>query len=178
VVDPDQVRTGKGDSITTPDVLRVQIRDVDILNYHILCSICNPQSLAFDHSAAPNPNDALIAADIDGRDAGLVVGDGDGVGAGSGIAIRAPVRAVDGVLAAVSGAGVRGGAAACLGHCALGADEVEFLVEDDDAGSGVGEPGLQLGDVGGILGSRRAATCCAFGLVESALRREHTAPGQ
>lgn len=149
---------------------------MDILNYDILGPICDPQPLAFDHSAAPNPNDTLIAADVDGRDACLIVGDGDGVGAGPGVAIRAPVRAVDGVLATVSGALVRGGAAACLGHCALGADEVEFLVEDDDAGGGVGEPGLQLGDVGWILGSRRAATRCALGLVESVLWRELETP--
>lgn len=137
---------------------------MNVLDNDILGAIRNAQSLPLNHTRRPNADDGLVATDIDAGDTSLVVRDGDGGGARAGVAVRAPARLVDGVLATVAGAGVGGRAAAGLGHAAFGADEVILLVEDDDAGRGVGEPGLQLGDVGGVLGGCAAAAGCPFAL--------------
>lgn len=137
---------------------------MNVLDNDILGAIRNAESLPLNHTRRPNTDDGLVATDIDARDTGLVVRDGDGGGAGAGVAVRAPAGLVDGILAAVAGAGVGGGAAAGLGHATFGADEVVLLVQDDDAGRGVGEPGLQLGDVGGVLGGCATATSCPFAL--------------
>lgn len=42
VVDPDQVGSSKSESITTPDVLRVKLSDVNILDDNVLSTIGNP----------------------------------------------------------------------------------------------------------------------------------------
>lgn len=137
---------------------------MDVLDNDILGAIRNAQSLPLNDTRRPNTDDRLVATDIDARDTGLVVRDRDGGSTRAGVAVRAPARLVDGVLAAIAGTGVGGGAAAGLGHAAFGADEVVLLVQDDDAGCGVGEPGLELGDVGGVLGGCAAATGCPFAL--------------
>ncbi|KFY13018.1 hypothetical protein V492_03540 [Pseudogymnoascus sp. VKM F-4246] len=128
VVDPDEIGARERDGVAAPDVLRVEVRDVDVLDNHILGSIRHAESLPLNHTRRSDPDDGLIAPDIDAGDPGLVVRHGDGGRAGAGVAVRAPARLVDGVLAAVAGAGVGGGAAAGFGHAAFGADEVVFLV--------------------------------------------------
>lgn len=164
MVYPDEVGAGEGDGVAAPDVLGVEVGDVDVLDNDIFGAVRDAEALALNHTRGPDADDGLVAADIDAGDTSLVVGHGDGGCARASVAVRAPARLVDGVLAAVAGAGVGGGAAASLGHAAFGADEVVLLVEDDDAGRGVGEPGLELGDVGGVLGGCAAATCCPFSL--------------
>lgn len=52
VIDPDKVCTVQGDSITTPDVLRVEVRNVNILNDDVAGTADNLQALSFDDSGA------------------------------------------------------------------------------------------------------------------------------
>lgn len=137
---------------------------MNVLDNHILGTVCNAQSLALNHTRRPNADDGLVAADIDARDTSLVVRDRDGGGARAGVAVRAPAGLVDSVLTAIAGAGVGGRAATGLGHAAFGADEVVLLVQDDDAGRGVGEPGLELIDVGRVLRGCAATASCPYSL--------------
>lgn len=158
MVDPDQIGAGESDSVTSPDVLGVELGDVDVLDNDVCGAVRYTQTLAPDHTCGPNADDGLVAADIDARDTGLIVRDRDGSGASTSVAVRAPARLVDGVLAAIAGAGVGGGAAAGLCHATFGADVVVLLVQDNDTGGGIGEPGRQLGDVGRVLRSCAATT--------------------
>lgn len=57
-----------------------------------------------------------------------------------------PVSTVNGILATVVGASVRVRAAAVLGLLAFSADEVELLVQDDDASFIISEVGGELFD--------------------------------
>lgn len=164
VVNPDQIGSGESDGVAAPDVLGVELGDVDVLDNHVCGSVRDAQTLAPDHTCRPNADDGLVAADIDARDTSLIVRDGDGSGASAGVTVRAPARLVDGVLAPIAGAGVGGGAATSLCHATFGADVVVLLVQDNDTGGGIGEPGGQLGDVGRVLGSCAATTGCAYTL--------------
>lgn len=166
VVDPDEIGAGERDGVAAPDVLRVEVRDVDVLDNHVLGTVGDTQSLALNHTRRPDADDRLVAADVDALDTSLVVGNGDGGSTRTGIAVRAPTRLVDGILAAVAGAGVGGGAATGGCHAAFGADEVVLLVQDDDTGRGVSEPGLQLVDVGWVLGGCATTTSCSFALYQ------------
>lgn len=50
VINPDKVSTVQGDSITTPDVLRVEVRNVHILNNNVAGTADNLQALSFNDS--------------------------------------------------------------------------------------------------------------------------------
>lgn len=52
VINPDKVCTVQGDSITTPDVLRVEVRNVNILNDDVAGTADNLQALSFNDSGA------------------------------------------------------------------------------------------------------------------------------
>lgn len=73
VVDPDQVRSGEGDSITTPDVLVVEVADLDVLDNDILAS--KAQALALDDTLGSDTEDSLVGSNLDGCFRGLVVSD-------------------------------------------------------------------------------------------------------
>lgn len=50
MIDPDKVSTVKSDCISTPDVLRVEFGDVDVLNDDVLGSVGDAQALATDNT--------------------------------------------------------------------------------------------------------------------------------
>lgn len=52
VINPDKISTIQGDSITTPDVLRVKVRDVNVLNDNIAGTADNLQALSFNDTGA------------------------------------------------------------------------------------------------------------------------------
>lgn len=141
MVDPNLIRAIKGDRITTPDVLRVQLSDVNVLNNDIADTILQSQTLAPNDTRAANANDGLVRRHIDALDGSLVVS-----ASGGGIT-TAPVGVVDRVLAATT-AGVGGGdAALAVGTLALGAKVVELFVDQNHSRGAIGQPGGQLGSV-------------------------------
>lgn len=54
LTNPDLVGSGNCDGVTTPDVLRVQVGDVDVLNDHVLCSVGDTETLATEDAFASN----------------------------------------------------------------------------------------------------------------------------
>jgi hypothetical protein len=46
MIDPDIGGAIESDSITTPDVLRVQISDLEVLKYHVVGTSGNTEALA------------------------------------------------------------------------------------------------------------------------------------
>lgn len=154
VVNPDVVGAVEGDSVTTPDELGVELRDVDVLDNDVADTVHQAQTLSTQDTRATHANNRLVGGDFQALNTGVVVRAGQG-----GIA-TAPVGAIllDGILARAT-AGVRGGfAALAVGALALAAKEVELLVDKDDTGGAVRQPGLQLADVAGRSGSGITAT--------------------
>lgn len=63
VVDPDEISSGKGESITTPDVLMVQVADLNVLNNNVLTS--KGQTLALDDTLVSDAKKRLVGSDLD-----------------------------------------------------------------------------------------------------------------
>lgn len=131
---------------------------MDVLDDDVLRAVGDAQPLSAQHALGTHADDRLVRADRQPSDTRLVVGHLDVRGAGARVAVGAPAGLVDGVLAAVSGALVRGRAAARLGHLAFGALEVELLVEHDAARGRVREPRLELRGAGGNNAGGAAAS--------------------
>ena len=100
MVDPDVVGIVKSNGITTPDELRVQLSDVNVLDDNVL-GTDNAETLSTDNTLATNTNQRLVGADLDTQNTGLVVLDVD-LG-GVGLVVVAPAVLVDGELALRAG---------------------------------------------------------------------------
>lgn len=81
VVDPDLVGAVEGDGIATPDVLRVQVGDVDVLDDDVLCSAADAEALAHDDALVSDTDDTLVASKVNWLSGCIVVG---AVGPGAG----------------------------------------------------------------------------------------------
>lgn len=90
VVDPDHVSAGDGDSITTPDVLRVDLGEVDVLDDDVLDTVGHVDTLALDDTGGALADKRLVGLDLDGVPASLVVGQGADLG-GVGLVLCAPL---------------------------------------------------------------------------------------
>ena len=159
MVNPDVVGAVESDSVTTPDEFGVELGDVDVLDDDVADTVHQAQTLSTQDTRATHANNGLVGGDFQALNTSVVVR------AGKGRVATAPVGAIllDGILARAA-AGVRGGLAAlAVGALALAAEEVELLVDKDDAGGAVGQPSLQLADVArrsrsGITTTSRAAS--------------------
>jgi len=60
VVDPDIVCSIQGDGISAPNIFRVDIGDLNVLENDVLSSIHDPQALAFDDTLGTIANDCLV----------------------------------------------------------------------------------------------------------------------
>ena len=60
VINPDAVCASKSDRVTTPDVLRVELSDVDVLNDDIFHPVCEPDALALDDTLRAGADDRLV----------------------------------------------------------------------------------------------------------------------
>lgn len=129
VVDPDQIRSGQSDGITSPNILRVQLRNANVLDDDVLDTVGHAKTLALDYSRCSITKDGLVRGDLDGVEAGIVIGDGHS--GSTGLVVCAPVVLVDSQLASTVGT-PRG--TAILGRGALRAGEVKGLLENDHAG--------------------------------------------
>lgn len=137
MVDPDQVRSGKGDGIAAPYILGVQLGDADVLDDDVLDAVGHAKALALDHARRAVAEDGLVRSHLDGGQASVVVAHGHSRGIR--LVVGAPVVLVDGLLAGI--AGTPGRTSTPVGR-ALGSGEVESLLEDDDTRRGV----LEVGD--------------------------------
>ena len=60
VVDPDHVRAGKSDCIAAPDVLRVELGDVNVLDDYVFDAVGEPDALALDDTFRARADDRLV----------------------------------------------------------------------------------------------------------------------
>jgi hypothetical protein len=78
VIDPHHVRTIEGDSITSPYVVRVDVRDVNVLNDDVARTRDDTKTFALDNAATTLANDRLVRVDRDAKNASIVVCHGRG----------------------------------------------------------------------------------------------------
>lgn len=91
MVDPDHVSAGDGDSITTPDVFRVDISEVDILNDNVLDAVGHVDTLALDDTGGALADQGLVGLDLDRVPGSLVISDGAD-SRGAGLVVLAPLK--------------------------------------------------------------------------------------
>lgn len=153
MVNPDVVSVVEGNGITTPDVLRVELSDVNVLDDDVL-GTNDSETLATDDTLGANADQGLVGANLDTQNTGLVILDVD-LG-GVGLVVAAPVVLVDGSLAL--GSSSPGGTTSLAGGT-LSANEVDGAVEVDDSGGGVTEVRDELSGGLGVDGSSAASSC-------------------
>lgn len=136
MVDPDVVSSVESDGVATPDVLGVQISEVDVLNNDIAGTTSQSEALACDGTTVSDTNDTFVTAQVYGRPRSVVVG---AIHPRVGRVASIPNPKLTGgcTTRTDSSAGVR---AALLAGLTFRVAEVEGLVEHDDAGGVVGEP--------------------------------------
>lgn len=137
VINPNHVCTSQSDRVTAPDVLRVELGDVDVLNDYIGNAIGKPDALALDDTFRTRADDRLVRGDHDRVKTSLIVGDRGG--GRIGLVVSAPVVLVDGGLAA--GASTPGCTTRSR-HSRTG--EVERLAQQNNAGARISKVGDQL----------------------------------
>ena len=162
VVDPDIAGAIKGNGITTPNVLGVELADGNVLDDDVGNATCKTQALSEKHTLLSITDDGLVALDLDGVQGSLVVLDVNARGIG--LIVGAPVILVDSDLASRVGA-VR--STPLLGGSSLSASEVESLSQNNSQGLRRSQVVLQL-----FSGSRNnsLAASTASGLGSEALR--------
>ena len=75
VVDPDVVCSVQGDGISAPNVFRVDIGDLNVLEDDILSSVYDSQAFAFDDTLGAIADDCLVRANSDSESSGSIVCD-------------------------------------------------------------------------------------------------------
>lgn len=128
VVDPDKVSLVQGDGITTPDILRVDVSDSDVLDDDVLGAADDTDTTALNDTGTALANKRLVGVDGDTENTGLVVGDA-GHFRGVGLVVVAPVILVYGELA--TGASTPRSTTRS-GFSALSVGKVEGLGKDDN----------------------------------------------
>lgn len=121
---PDEVRAIHSNSISTPDVLGVEVSDMDILDDDVLGTVGHTQTLSTDNTLGSNADQGLVRANVDTSNTSSVVGNADRLDACTCVAICAPRGLVYGVLPTIAGALVGRWAAAGFGGSAFSALEV------------------------------------------------------
>jgi len=75
VVDPHHISTVKSDGITAPNVVRVELGDLDVLDDDVVGAGNNTETLALDHTAAALADDGLLGSNSDAENTSVVVVD-------------------------------------------------------------------------------------------------------
>lgn len=136
MVNPDQIRAIERDRVATPDELRVEVGDSNVLDDDVASSGAETKSLSLDTSTASNTEKSLVRSNIDRRRRSFVPSRLKGRGVAAIVA--------DDLLASLTRSPVRTHRA---GFRSLGVGKVEDVLEDDDARLFVREVSLQLLDV-------------------------------
>jgi hypothetical protein len=149
VVNPDTVIARQADSITTPDILRVEALqksaivlsfsgttyiNVNVLNNDVLSSSVEAKALAKQNALVANTNKTLVATNRHADVASLVVFDLDR------LLVAVAAARLDGVLASVGSSASTRQTTARLGDASLRTKEVKGLVNHDDPRGVVGQP--------------------------------------
>jgi hypothetical protein len=149
MVNPDTVIARQADSITTPDILRVEVLqksaivlsfsgttyiNVNVLNNDVLSSSVEAKALAKQNTLVANTNKTLVATNRHADVASLVVFDLDR------LLVAVAAARLDGVLASVGSSASTRQTTARLGDASLGTKEVKGLVNHDDPRGVVGQP--------------------------------------
>lgn len=72
MIDPDEISSGEGKCVSSPNIFVVQIADLNVLDDDILA--CKGQTLALDNTLGTNTQNGLVRANLDGLFCRLVVG--------------------------------------------------------------------------------------------------------
>jgi hypothetical protein len=75
MVDPDEVAAIEGNSITTPDVLGIQVGDVYVLDDDVLHPAGNTETLADNDTRTALSVDGLVGANLDRVETSLIIPD-------------------------------------------------------------------------------------------------------
>ena len=159
MVNPNVVGAIQVNGITAPDVLRVKLGDMDVLDDDVFGIVGHAKSLATEDTSTTDTNNGLVRGNRQAFQTSVIIG------AFRRWIVTAPVGTVrlDGVLArAAAGVGVRNTALA-VSTSVLAADEVELLVYEDHTGSVITQPGLQFSDATGGRWACISTTCSAAG---------------
>lgn len=172
MVDPNHVGVVQSDGITTPDVMRVKVGNVDVLDDDVGSSRDDSETLADDHTSSAGADQGLVGVDGDTQNTGRVIRNA-GLG-GIGLVVVTPAVQVDGKLAGGSGAprGTSGG-----GGRTLGSGEVEGLGQDNDTRCAVTKVRDQLSRGGRVYGSGRTTTGNTLGETLSGARNANGGGG-
>ena len=163
MVNPNVVGAIQVNGITAPDVLRVKLGDMDVLDDDVFGIVGHAKSLATEDTSTTDTNNGLVRGNRQAFQTSVIIS------AFRRWIVTAPVRTVclDGVLAgAAAGIGVRDTALA-VSAGVLAADEVELFVYEDHPGSVITQPGLQLRDATGGCRTGISTTCSATGKSKS-----------
>ena len=98
MVDPDHVGTCQSNGIAAPDVLRVELGDVNVLDDDVLDTVGKSDALALDDTFRARADDRFVRGYHDRIETSLVVSDRSGWCIG--LIVSAPIVLVDGGLAA------------------------------------------------------------------------------
>lgn len=108
--------------------------DVDVLDDDVGSTSTDGETLPTDHARVTDANNGFVAGNLNERASGVVPRCLDAL-------FVIITRVLDGILATSISAAPVDATASMASRSALGADEVELLVNEDDARRGVGEPG-------------------------------------
>ena len=75
MVDPDIVCFVQGDGVSSPDILRVDVGDLNVLQNDVLRSVDNSQAFAFDDTLGAIADDCFVRANGDTKSSSCIVGD-------------------------------------------------------------------------------------------------------
>jgi hypothetical protein len=120
MVDPNEISIVEGNGVSTPDILRVDISNRDVLDDDILGTANNPQTLTLDDTGAALADQGLVGVHSDTKNTSIIIAN-PGL-SHTGLVVIAPRVLVNGELA--FGAGTPGGAAGSSGG-SFSAAEVE-----------------------------------------------------
>ena len=135
-----QLTAVDGDGITTPDELRVDLGETDVLDDDVLDAVGHADTLSFDNTLVALTDKRLVGANSDTNNTSLIISDAGDLGRGL-LVVVAPSVLVDGNLACGASAP---GTATSRGDLTLTASEVEGLGEDNGAGLVITEVANEL----------------------------------
>lgn len=126
MIDPNHVTAIESDGITTPDILRVELGDVNVLDDDVASAVGNVEAFPLDNAFSARSNQSLIRSNDDGIKSRLIVRDRSRGRVG--LVVSTPIILVDGRLA-----GRVGSPWGTTGAGDSGTGVVEFLVQQDDS---------------------------------------------
>lgn len=77
MINPNKIRVIKGNGIASPDVLRVEVGDLNVLDNDILGTLCNVKALALDDALASYTDETLVGSHENGVQCSIVILDTD-----------------------------------------------------------------------------------------------------